>query len=332
MRQRRGNWQGLVVGAAVLLTTATAFGQSLETAPDQAGHRTFSLFGHSAPFVGLGQDTDPAISGTADGIQPAGFDCFADQCAPGCDTLSGCGGDKTWVLVAPYLWAPAMKGTIGAGGNTLDVNVTLQDVFEDVIPNLDGAAMIHVEVGKGRTGLLFDTMILQIGKTETGPLGGSAHFETNLTVLEWMGMYRLLGSVPGDPCSSPVKVDLLGGFRYYAVQGDLAVTAPAGPVFDRGQADTWADIVIGARGSVTLTQGLDAFFRADIGGFGIGTSSDPAIGLEAGIDYALGCCPGSSLVLGYKMLDINESKNSGADAFVFDVTLHGPFAALAFRF
>ncbi len=320
----------LFVGAAMLLSTATAFGQSFET-PVGRTHDAFpSLFGHGSPLASFTGTEE--VSET--GLQTVGFECCDDPCvtAYGCDALSAGSEDRTWVLVAPYLWTPAMKGTIGANGNTQSIDISVKEVFEDLLPQLDGAFMAHVEVGKGHTGLILDGMILQVSETNRGPLGEAISVESNLTILEAMGMYRVMGSAPGDPCPMPVKFDLLGGARYYQVQGGVNIVPPLGATVSSQQSESWVDLVIGARGGVTITQGLDAFVRADVGGFGIGTSSNPAWGLDAGIDYKLACCPGSSLVLGYKVLDINESKKSGAEQFVFDVRIHGPFMALAFRF
>ncbi len=238
---------------------------------------------------------------------------------------------QTWVVVAPYLWAPAVKGTVGALGTKQNVDLTLSELI-DLIPDLNGAFMGHVEVGKGPRGLIVDAMIMEVSPTERGPLGGKVTVESNTTILEFLGMYRVVDLGTSGDSAPPVRVDVLGGVRYYDVETGLTVKPLQGPTVAIEQAENWVDLVVGARGAVTLVQGLDAFLRADVGGFGIGTSSKLAWNLVTGVEYACAAWPGSSLLLGYKVLDIDESKYSGVQHFVFDVKLQGPFLALGFRF
>lgn len=325
MVHRKREWRGLVTGMALLVAGATAFGQSSES--DRPSIRVPAVFTSENALVSLDDDTASAE------LRLVSFDSAEDQCVAGSGMCApSCGDEQTWVLVAPYLWAPAMKGTIGAGGNLANVDLTLSDLIDLIEDDLNGAVMGHVEVGKGRRGLIFDTMIMQVSPTEPGPLGGTINIESNLTIFEALGMYRALDLDTGRQTLSRVHVDLLGGARYYQVQGGVTIIPVMGPTIVAEQSENWVDIVIGARGGVTLMPGLDGFVRADFGGFGIGTSSKLAWNLIAGIEYACASCPGSSLVLGYRVLDIDESKNSGTQQFVFDVKMQGPFLALAFRF
>ncbi len=324
---------GLVAGVAVFVASAVASAQAPETGSGQTAGRVSAVFGPSAPLVSVSWDDDAAGQDPSPRLQTVSFDCAEDQCVSGSGMCApSCGDDQTWVVVAPYLWAPAMKGTVGAGGNLANVDLTLSDLFDLIEDDLNGAVMGHVEVGKGPRGLIFDTLIMQVSPTEPGPLGGTVSIESNLTIFEVLGMYRVLDMNTGRQTLSRVKFDLLGGARYYQVQGGVTIIPVQGPTIVAEQSENWVDLVVGARGAVTIVDGLDAFLRADFAGFGIGTSSKLAWHLVAGVEYACGFCPGSSLLLGYKLLDIDESKYSGAQQFVFDVKLQGPFLALAFRF
>lgn len=253
-----------------------------------------------------------------------------------CDTRVGMmpavhEGQQTWVMVAPYVWAPAMRGTVGIAGIRQRVDLTLPELI-DLIPDLNGFAMAHVEVGKGRWGLVFDALLAEVSPTEPGPLGETVTVDVNVTFLEAMGMYRVLDMGTGRHPLSWVSVDLLGGVRYYQVDGGLTIVPILGPTIDVTQSEVWADLVIGARAAVTISPGLSSFTRVDFGGFGIGTSSRLAWNLEAGIEYECVTCPGASLLLGYRVFDVDESKNSGVEYFEFDMKMQGPFAALSFRF
>jgi len=239
--------------------------------------------------------------------------------------------DGTWVLVAPYVWAPAEKGKIGARGLTASVDLSLADLI-DLIPDLNGAFMGHVEVGKGQYGLIFDGMLMQVEPSGRLPGGGSAKFLTGSTILETLGMLRVLDVPEQGSSGSLVTVDLLAGARYYQTQNELTLRPAIGPVLRADLTKDWMDLVFGARTEFALTSELFGFLRADIAGFGIGTSSDFTWNLTTGAEYKCASHPGTSLVLGYRVFSIDESQGSGNDRFVYDVLLHGPFSAVAFRF
>lgn len=241
------------------------------------------------------------------------------------------GGSPTWALVAPYVWLPMADGTIGANGNTADVNVSFSDLM-DLLPDLNGALMGHVEVGNGPRGLLFDALFLELSPSRRGPLGGKIQTTSELAIIEALGTLRLIGAAPGEGPPSDFAFDILGGLRYYDVNGEIRVVPVQGPTVTNAQSENWVDLVIGARTRVVLTDSLSGFVRGDIAGYSIGTSSQLTWNLQAGLEYACASHPGWSASLGYKILDIDEVKYSGAERFVFDVRLHGPFVALIYRF
>lgn len=240
------------------------------------------------------------------------------------------GGAPTWALVAPYVWAPMMDGTVGVNGNTSNVNLSFSDLL-DLIPDLNGAAMGHVEAGRGNGGFLLEALLLELSPTRRGPLGGRTTVTSELTVIEALGTLRLIGNAPGTP-PSEFSLDVLGGLRYYDVTGGIRDNPIIGPTVVDEQSENWVDLVVGARTGVALTENLGGFVRGDIAGFGIGTSSQFTWNLTAGFKYACVSHPGWSAILGYRVLDIDETKYSGAERFVFDVRIHGPILALTYEF
>jgi hypothetical protein len=224
-----------------------------------------------------------------------------------------------------------LDGTMGVNGVTADVNMSFSDLL-DLLSDLNGAAMGHVEVGKGPTGLILDAMFLELSPTRRGPLGGKINTSLEMTVIEIMGTLRVLGNAPGEGPRSDLTFDLLGGLRYYDVAGEITDRPVIGPSVTRSQNENWVDLVIGGRSDVALTQNLGGFVRGDVGGFGIGTSSKLAWNVQGGFEYFCTNFPGWSGVLGYRVLDIDEVKYSGAERFVFNMRIHGPFIALNYRF
>lgn len=238
--------------------------------------------------------------------------------------------EQTWALVAPYVWMPATRGTVGARGTTTSVDVSLSDLF-DHLDDLNGAFMGHVEVGRGDIGLIFDGMLMQLDLSQRLPLGGRAKLDIGTTILESLVMTRIV-NVDTDVEGGEFIVDLLGGARYYQAANSIRITPAVGPAIQADLTKDWVDLVFGARTAVTLMPDLKGFFRADFGGFGIGTSSNLAWNLTTGVEYALSCHPGSSVILGYRVLDIDETQKSGDQKFVYDLQMRGPFTAVAIRF
>jgi hypothetical protein len=237
----------------------------------------------------------------------------------------------TWVLVAPYVWMPAQRGSIGAGGLTANVDLTLGDVFES-LEDLNGAFMGHVEVGKNQFGLIFDGMLMKLSPEKTFPGGASVRAEVSSTLMEGLSMLRVIDTRHSDLEFPRTKIDVLGGARYYQISNGLRVNPGGGPVVAAQLTKDWVDLVVGSRAAVTIAEGLDGFIRADVGGFGIGTSSKLTWNLIAGGEYACPSLPGSSFIMGYRLLSIDERQNTGPNEFVYDVTMQGPFTAIAFRF
>jgi hypothetical protein len=164
-------------------------------------------------------------------------------------------------------------------------------------------------------------MILSLEPGRSAP-GRSLSAQIDLSILEVLGVVRLVD----QPL---VKVDFLGGGRYYDVGLKLDLTL--GPVrLTPEQSENWVDLVAGTRLRWILTDRMAALVRGDFGGFGIGTSSKLAWNLTSGLEYR--CSDRCSLLGGWRILDIDESKGSGLNAFQFDAKLQGPFLAASLAF
>lgn len=256
-------------------------------------------------------------------LQSSGCNCN------GCNT--GCGGEEVWATVTPYLWLPSMNGQMGAGAAVVDVDLSLSDMW-DLLGDLKGAAMVHIEIGRGNRGLIVDTLLTDIASSETLPSGAIGTAESTMTFLEGLGFRRIASQDRGGRFIRGINWDALYGVRYYQVGLELNVDPPVGPTTVAERNENWVDLVLGTRATMKLANGGNAFARADFGGFGLGSSSDFAWNLQFGVENRLRRFPNTSSVLGYKVLDIKQSKGTGAEAFLFDMNLNGPFAALMFRF
>ena len=129
-------------------------------------------------------------------------------------------------------------------------------------------------------------------------------------------------AIEHTPARDQTTVDVYAGVRVYAAETEL--TLITGPM---SQDREWVDPIVG----------LDARFptgkwrfgvRADIGGFGAGSDLSWSTVLAANYEFT----DLFSIALGYRWFDIDYQSGSGADAFLFDVQLTGPFVAFVFRF
>lgn len=265
-------------------------------------------------------------------IQPSVGQNYLQPSACNCNGCSGgCGDEQVWATITPYFWLPAMKGQLGAGPAIVNVDLSLSDMW-DLLGDLKGAAMVHLEIGRGGRGIIVDTLLTDIASSETLPSGAIGTAETTMTFLEGLGFRRIASQDRAGRFIRGVNWDVLYGVRYYQVGAELSVVPPSGPSTIVERSENWVDLVLGTRAAMKLANGGNAFARADFGGFGLGTSSELAWNLHFGVENRLRRYPNTSSVLGYKVLDIKESKGSGSDAFLFDMNLNGPFAALMFRF
>ncbi|MSR57968.1 MAG: hypothetical protein EXS05_09870 [Planctomycetaceae bacterium] len=235
-----------------------------------------------------------------------------------------------WWVIAPYAWIPGMYGEITSFGHTNQVNIDTSDILSQ-LHNANGALQLHLESGVGNVGLILDTNIIRLS-ADKAVSGGSFDFNFQQTLVECLGMYRIL-EVPSDGMPQQAySVDLLAGGRYYNFFNGITFTPfdPSLPTIPLGQSGTWVDLVIGARGRAPIVTGLDAFLRTDFGGFGMGTSSTLAWNLIAGIDWH--ATEHFSFLAGYRVLGINESQGTGGSQFAFHARMQGPFVALALRY
>ncbi|MCX7411772.1 MAG: hypothetical protein NTZ32_27170 [Planctomycetales bacterium] len=247
----------------------------------------------------------------------------------GGDSITGPSATQgTWVVVAPYGWLSGINGQVVTHGQVLNVNVSPSDVLQS-LGDVNGAFMLHTEVGRGDWGLILDVSLIRLTpQVAVGPVVIDADLQQ--TLMEFLGMYRLVDASDYWVEGKSLTVDLLAGARYYQVSNSLTIDLPGPITLENDQSKTWVDMVIGARTRVPVTSSLDLFARADIGGFGVGSSSNLAWNVVAGVDYQWNSW--TSLGAGYRVLDIDQKSGSGTTAYGFDVQMAGPFAALAFKF
>lgn len=148
--------------------------------------------------------------------------------------------------MAPYGWISGINGQIATPGRVLNINVSPSDVLQH-LDDANGAFMLHTEVGRGDWGLILDANLIRLSpQVTTAP----ALIDVTLqqTLMEFLGMYRLVDASDYWVEGKSLTIDLLGGARYYQISNALTIDPFApGPTLFEERSKTWVDLVIGAR-------------------------------------------------------------------------------------
>lgn len=256
------------------------------------------------------------------------------QCCDGMDGMSSSGHTPTWVQFTPYVWATCTSGTLTVDGLTAPMNINLNDLWQMLRDGeVRGGFMGHLGFGRDNWTIFINGDIVSMAPSAQVR---RATVETGLTMtlLELGGAVDLYNANESDPSNSPLRIQMLGGVRYYSVDASAIVSLPnVNPLVQIENGGTWVDLFVGGQALTRVTQNTDVFVRGDVGGFGIGTSSLHAWNIASGISTT--GIFGSKLFLGYRVFDVEQSLDGGAGSplgFGVDQVIHGPMAGLTFHF
>lgn len=228
--------------------------------------------------------------------------------------------------VTPYVWMAGMDGNTTVKGFESEVDVG----FDDIVDVLDMGFLGHFEATKGRLTIMSDLVYLKVSEDgdTPGPIISDIDVEMESLVLEVGGAY-LAHETESGLFNKPTSLSLLGGLRYTKLDIDVDITAtPA--IADRDGSEDWIDPYIGFRTGIEWSPKWTTAFRADIGGFGIGSSSDFVYQLALIQRYTIN--QRLDFVFGYRHLDYDYDSGSGADKFGFDIAMSGPLVGMNIRF
>lgn len=245
------------------------------------------------------------------GMMMASLHC-AGQAAQGQDVES----DGWHLSVTPYLWMTGIEGDVTVRGNTADVDVG----FDDIWDALDFAGQVHIEAQKGRWGLLLDPTFMALSADEELNVA-DAEMEIDMWIVEFGGFYRIMDS-PGFK-DRPMSLDVLGGGRYWDMETQLDIGAISGDAHSN-----WVDPFIGLRWVAQLADRLLLHIRGDIGGFAVyDDASEFTWNVYAGLGFNLS--KKMTLVTGYRALDLDREEANKLEA---DLTMAGPQIGLHIQF
>ena len=231
----------------------------------------------------------------------------------------GASTDGWRFTIAPYLWMARTKMGIDVGQFSQSTTID----FVDVVPQLHFAFAAHAEAAwREWTGLL-DLFYMSMGQSETQN-GVSTSTNLQQMFFEFGAMYRL-GPVSLGEAGRVTFEPLVGG-RFMWVDASLGF--PNQKVSDSASV---IDPMVGGRITYHITDTVALWFRGDVAGFGISDNqSNLTYNLIGGLEWRFR--PSASALVGWRYMNIDLEKGSGARTFNADIEMNGPFLGLNLHF
>lgn len=226
--------------------------------------------------------------------------------------------DPLWtVRIQPYLWASSFSGTTKPFRRLPPVDVDMS--FKDILDDLKFAGMIAGSVHYGRIGMVMDLqyVTLQTKGDTPGPFFGGAHVTTDSFIGTLMADYKVLDE-------DRYQLFASAGARIYWASTEVNLAAGVLPAVSGTGEDTWADPMLGLRGTFDITPKFFVNGWGYVGGFGVG--SDIAGDVFGGVGYRFTDTIAANI--GYRYLRVDRDTSS----FVYDVEQHGVMAGLVISF
>ena len=258
--------------------------------------------------------------------------------------LSGAGGyygDKDWqAFVALYLWFVGIDGETGKGNFVADVDVGFGDIWD----NLDFGIQAHIELWWKKLVFIVDPLYMKVSadNKNTRVVGSlSSDLELNMFLMDMAAGYRVAQLALGSGTESnnfktwpSLGIDVYGGGRLMSLDMKLDLTLET-PIGVRGRRirvdETWFDFIVGSRLFFDFTENFLLTVKSDIGGFGLGFSSDIDWNFVANVGYHLPWW-GVTPYIGYRVLYIDYKDGSDDNRFVYNVWNTGPQIGVGVRF
>jgi opacity protein-like surface antigen len=243
--------------------------------------------------------------------------------------------DDWEIRLMPYFWMPSLDADATVSGLSGSVDLS----FGDVLDYLDFAAMGRMEAWKGKWGLTFDGLFMNLGadgsfEGSRGVTSFDLDADVRLGMADFGLAYRLLEHRFGNNSEQKLTFEPYGGLRYAYLRQkiDLNINiAGVGSIgANLGGSEDWVEPFVGGRIVWDLNDKMAVRVRGDAGGFGIGSASDLLWQISFGGDYQLS--KNTSLNAGYRIVDLDYSHGSGSNELGIDLRAKGPFIGLTIVF
>lgn len=240
--------------------------------------------------------------------------------------------------VGGYAFVPvSVEGTSTVDGGAVDLDLGPDEIFDLLQFAFSGRAEAwrKRDVDDGSAfGFVFDGQYVNLGLSNQniGPAaGGTVKADIRQGIVDALIGYRFAALSTGANPDQRIEVDVTAGARYNYLRQKIQVTPglPAPFTANLGEDKQWVSPVIGARANFIFNDRWNLVVRGDMSGFGVAGET---------LSWSLTGVGGyrvteqATLRLGYRVYDIDYSDGSGANEFGYDVTQHGPYAGVSYRF
>ena len=227
--------------------------------------------------------------------------------------------ENTWQYTATaYGWYPSVSTTVETPIGEVEAEVE----FDEILETLDLAFLGAFEARKGRVSLIGDLQFFDVSaEAERAPAAFTgAEIDSQLLIFSAYATYALVDS-------DDLRFDLGGGLRYNDTSVEAQLLQEGGVVGPSFEDDGgWTDLLLAAR---VYRQFNDKWYGTgyvDIGGFGIGDSSELTWQVSAGAGYAFN--DKWSMVGGYRHYSVEH----GDDLVTSTIEVSGPFLGTQVKF
>jgi hypothetical protein len=217
--------------------------------------------------------------------------------------------------VAPYFWVAGMSGDVAQFGLP---EVHVDASFNDILENLDFAAMAVGEARYDRYSIFGDIMYTKLSNDAKTPFGILAT-DIDVTSKTFAGLLGAGYSVIDGPNG---HLDVVAAARLWSADTTISFH---GGLLDGVETDddaTWVDALAGIKGNYFFTPNFyfTGWAMAGAGGADLDWDGRGGVGYKSNDRI--------SAVAGYRALGVDYSN----DGFVFDVVQQGPILGVAFHF
>ncbi|MEL6567673.1 MAG: hypothetical protein AAFQ22_04585 [Pseudomonadota bacterium] len=227
--------------------------------------------------------------------------------------------ESDWGYTAKlYGWFPGITSTLETPIGEVEAEVD----FDEVLETLDIAFLGAFEARKGRVSLIGDLQFFDVSaETERAPGAFTgAEIDSQLVIFSAYGTYALVDS-------DDFRFDVGGGLRFNgsSVEAQLVeADGTIGPSFEDDGG--WTDLLLAARVRNQFSDKWYGTGYADVGGFGIGDSSELTWQVSAGLGYEFNDT--WSMVGGYRYYSVEH----GDELVTATVEVSGPFLGVDIAF
>lgn len=231
----------------------------------------------------------------------------------------------------------SIDGTSTVDGGAVDLDLGPDEIFDllQFAVSGRGEAWRRRDVNNGSAfGFILDAQYVNLGLSNQGigpRSGGTVKADIRQGIVDAALGYRFPSVSMGSSPQQRIEFDVTAGARFNYLRQKIQVIPglPAPFTQDLGGDKRWVSPLIGARANFVFTERWNLVVRGDMSGFGV-SGEDLSWSLTGIAGYRF--TEKATFRLGYRVYDIDYSDGEGADEFGYDITQHGPFVGLSYKF